>query len=125
MPAQLLDITIDNSDVVLAMDNGINNESGEYGFVYCWKIGSLVMISVKSCLSTLAAWGSYTISSDVPTAALTTCAAITYQKGSIDVSNLELEITEDTSTLMLKNKGPLDGGDDGWSFCQIVYITED
>ena len=126
VPAQLLDITIDNSsNGILARFNGLNDASEGRGTVVCWKIGKIVIVSVRSEVNAISAWSTFYISRNLPAAAQTTCASITYQRGSNNISNLMMEIAKDDTSLRFVNKGDISSASGGWIFGQIVYVAKD
>ena len=126
VPAQPLDITIDNSSSgILAQSNGLNDGDTQYGDVFCWKIGKMVIVSVRSAVNAIEAWGEVYISRNLPAAAQRACASLTYQRGSNDISNLMMEISKDDTSLRFINKGGISSAPGGWIFGQIVYIAKD
>ena len=126
VPAQPLDITIDNSSSgILAQSNGLNDASEAYGNVLCWKIGKMVIVSVWSEVNAIDAWAQIYISRNLPAAAQGACASLTYQRGSNDISNLMMEISKDDTSLRFINKGGISSASGGWIFGQIVYIAKD
>ena len=126
VPAQPLDITIDNSSSgILAQSNGLNDGNEEYGTVHCWKIGKIVIVSVRSAVNAIDAWSEIYISRNLPAAAQRACASMTYQRGSNNISNLMMEILKDDTSLRFINKGDISSASGGWIFGQIVYIAKD
>ena len=126
VPAQPLDITIDNSSSgILAQFNGLNDGDTQHGDVFCWKIGKMVIVSVWSEVNAIDAWAQIYISRNLPAAAQGACASLTYQRGSNDISNLMMEISKDDTSLRFINKGGISSASGGWIFGQIVYIAKD